>query len=911
MPNQSFARLPGRMSRKFSPQSPLRVVSSTVTAAFLLLSTAAGALGQAVDYNLWVPNRQVDAVVRAGNTIYIGGTFTRVSPPTGSGAPVDSATGTLPPSFPKVVGRVFAVTADGAGGWFIGGQFITVGGLPRINLAHIEADLSVSAWNPGANDQVLVLLRNGSTLYAGGRFTVIGGLTRNRIAAFNTTSGAVIPWNPNANDVVLALHLTGTTMYVGGSFTAIGGQARNRIAALNSGTGTATAWNPNADGPVRALITASTFPGYVLVGGGFLNIGGQARARLAEISSSTGIANSWNPSADSDVNTIAVSGSNLYAGGSFKQIGGQGRSGLAAVNLYSGAATSWGPTPLTPGVIYAVALAGPILYVGGDFREWGAIGNPLNFVAAVSLQTGGATAWDPQPSSAVRAIAVSPGMVYVGGEFSGIGGEARNHLAALDATTGALTGWNPAADGEVRALGVSGSALYVGGDFVYVSGRIQRCMAAFDLTTGAILPFRPLAYGWQDDPYASVRCLAVAGPVVYAGGHFVNIGGQPRQNLAALDATTGAAIEWYGGGNNTVSALALSGSTLYAGGGFVYPTVGLAAFDAVSGVTRPWNPNLNSAVTSLAVSNSTLYAGGGFTSIGGQPRAYLAAFDLATGMATAWNPSPNKSVQALWLGGSTLYVGGNFTSIGGQARNSLAALDVVSGAATSWNAAIDDYAYNSVLSLYVSGPTVYGGGSFGSMGGLPRSNLAAVTEGGPTPVQVSLLSARAMPDGVELAWLAPAGDVTSATVERRTAVSDWRTLGDVLVDGMGRLVFYDTQVVPGARYGYRLGVMEEGRRIYRGETWVDVPVTPVLSMAGPRPNPSHVDLRIAFSLPDASAARLELFDLSGRRITTRDVGPFGAGSHVVSLAAGLPPGHYVVRLSHESRALEARVVVLP
>ena len=42
--------------------------------------------------------------------------------------------------------------------------------------------------------------------------------------------------------------MSGSTVYAGGGFTSIGGQARNSIAALDATTGAATAWDPNASG---------------------------------------------------------------------------------------------------------------------------------------------------------------------------------------------------------------------------------------------------------------------------------------------------------------------------------------------------------------------------------------------------------------------------------------------------------------------------------------------------------------------------------------------------------------------------------------------------------------------------------------------------------------------------------------
>ena len=48
---------------------------------------------QTVDNNLWVTNGDVNAIVRSANTIYIGGHFTYVGPPTGYGAAIDINTG--------------------------------------------------------------------------------------------------------------------------------------------------------------------------------------------------------------------------------------------------------------------------------------------------------------------------------------------------------------------------------------------------------------------------------------------------------------------------------------------------------------------------------------------------------------------------------------------------------------------------------------------------------------------------------------------------------------------------------------------------------------------------------------------------------------------------------------------------
>jgi hypothetical protein len=86
-----------------------------------------------------------------------------------------------------------------------------------------------------------------------------------------------------------------------------------------------------------------------------------------------------------------------------------------------------------------------------------------------------------------------------------------------------------------------------------------------------------------------------------------------------------------------------------------------------------------------------------------------------------------------------------------------------------------------------------------------------------------------------------------------------------------------------------------------------------LALTGALPNPSRGDrITVAFSLTGSEPARLELFDLAGRRLTARAVGAFGTGSHRVALtpARRLAPGIYVLRLTQSGVTRAARVAVV-
>lgn len=197
---------------------------------------------------------------------------------------------------------------------------------------------------------------------------------------------------------------------------------------------------------------------------------------------------------------------------------------------------------------------------------------------------------------------------------------------------------------------------------------------------------------------------------------------------------------------------------------------------------------------------------------------------------------------------------------------------------------------------------------------VPQSALCSHDVGdASTPVLLSLVSAQADPDRVRLTWYAAAPAGLELTVYRRMeGEAFWSALGRVSPDGTGRIAYEDLQVASGVRYGYRLGLPSEGGEVFAGETWLDVPVTPRFAFAGVHPNPVSQEIAVEFSLPDASPARLEVFDLAGRRVLAREVGALGGGSHVLRLEEGrsLASGVYQLRLSRGTRTVTIRAVIV-
>ncbi|MCX7017203.1 MAG: hypothetical protein NTW86_32340 [Candidatus Sumerlaeota bacterium] len=456
----------------------------------------------------------VSALAVSGSTVYAGGRFTDIGgQPRNLIAALDATTGLATgwnpnASSTRVNPCVYALAVSGST-VYAGGQFTTIGGQSRKCIASLDSATGLAtAWDPsaGISSSVIVtdLAVSGSTVYAGGSFTSIGRVRRNRLAALDAATGQATDWNPNVTCVpdpatsVRSLAVSGSTLYAGGIFSAVGGQPRNCIAAVDLATGAATPWNPDANDAVYALAASGLT---IYAGGYFSTIGGQARNRIAALDAATTTALAWNPDANGVVEALAVAPSRVYAGGEFTSIGGQTRNRIAALDATTGATLPWDPD--SSGTVNVLSVSGSTVYAGGSFTSIG--GQTRNAIAALDAATGLATAWNPNatggaPSNYVFALALRGSTVYVGGEFSSIGAQPRNRIAALDAATGLATAWDPNAGSAVYALTASsGSAIHAGGAFQTICGQPHPYFAQFDLPASGAKYWRSFEGGRGPD----------------------------------------------------------------------------------------------------------------------------------------------------------------------------------------------------------------------------------------------------------------------------------------------------------------------------------------------------------------------------------------------------------------------------
>ncbi len=687
----------------------------------------------------WVANGDVNSVFRAGGRIYLGGNFDQVGPATGSGVPLDPTTGARAASFPKVNGPVFVTVPDGAGGWYIGGDFTRVGDRSRHNAARILADGTVGAWNPNVDQAVRAILLppvgSANVAWIGGDFTVVNNaptpMAARGLAATNLFSGEGvwgIPGSSAGSVWALALSADRSRLLAGGDFTFLGGASRSRLAAVNPSSGAVDpAFNPGADGAVRALVTAPD--GRIFAGGDFTRFAGRATPRLAALAGASGAADpTWQVTADGRVSALALSadGTRLYVGGDFASIGGAARRRLAA--LATGGAGTVDPAwdPGADVAIRAVALSpdGVRLYAGGgdDNDDPALTGAPRRLLAAIDAGTGAVDpGFDPRPGAAPMALATSATAVYAGGQFTSVNGLRRANLAALDAASGALdTGFVADTNGAVMVVTSDGVGLYAGGVFSTVNGVTRRRLARLDAATGAVVT------GWEATASAEVQSLTLAGDRLYVGGAFSTLGGLSRNHLARLSTATGAVDAWNPSVDSGIHRIRLSadGSLVYVAGDFsVVGSVArqrMAAIDATTGLATAWHPRVQVPLTSMALSGDgtlAFVATRGGNLIGNR----LQAWSTVTG-ALVWDRPGDGDFQAVDTSASFVYTGGHFTTVAGQERGHLAVFDQHTGAIQPWAPSISGV--HGVLDMQVTAGSILVAGEFHKVSGAVAQGFA-------------------------------------------------------------------------------------------------------------------------------------------------------------------------------------------
>ncbi|NOT35139.1 MAG: hypothetical protein HOP12_13405 [Candidatus Eisenbacteria bacterium] len=189
----------------------------------------------------------------------------------------------------------------------------------------------------------------------------------------------------------------------------------------------------------------------------------------------------------------------------------------------------------------------------------------------------------------------------------------------------------------------------------------------------------------------------------------------------------------------------------------------------------------------------------------------------------------------------------------------------------------------------------------------------------PTATLASVIELRASSEAAHLAWQLGGDHVGLARVERAIASrvdesrgeERWAPLATLIPDGQDRVTFVDLALESGRRYGYRLRVPANDDGEVVGETWLEVPAAAGLALRVAAPVPLSGRISFALELPRSGEARLELFDLAGRRLEQLRIEGREAGLLTVEMGGerGLRAGVHFARLTQGERQVTARFVV--
>lgn len=287
----------------------------------------------------------------------------------------------------------------------------------------------------------------------------------------------------------------------------------------------------------------------------------------------------------------------------------------------------------------------------------------------------------------VYCSAVLPdGKILIGGNFSfTASGKTWNRLVRLNAD-GTLdtsfvvpaTGTPPNPSLPVNAIAIQKDGrILIAGQFATVSGststRIARLNTDSSLDTTFVSP----------NPSAEVWSIALTDDekIVIAGA-FVNLGGT-KDYVALLDSSGAVETGFTANANAVVNSVAIqSDGQIILGGGFTtVNSIGRTRLAQVSGTDGSLGTFLAPSITagnvytSVIQADQKIIAGGSFTT----PYNRIARFNSGGTADSGFNPNVS-SASAVVYGLSlhqdgTLLTGGSFTTIGGQTRTNLALVD--------------------------------------------------------------------------------------------------------------------------------------------------------------------------------------------------------------------------------------------
>jgi uncharacterized repeat protein (TIGR01451 family) len=630
-----------------------------------------------------------------------------------------------------------------AGDLYVGGGFDRVAGIVANRTAYWDGQQwhAMGSGVSGLNAVVEDLdASTGGNVYVVGTFSSAGGQAADSIARWNTSSEAWFPLATSVNGSVDAVIVVptagGDTVYVGGAFTQIDGVSANRVAKWRNGVWTALGSGlAGGDAPrVHSLSFNPANVPQIVAGGRFATAGGASANNVALWSGSgwSSLGSGTSNGVDGVVKFLDFRGTNfVVVGGSFLNAGTINQARGSALwqggntwSLFTGKGTN--------GEVRGIIENATRTYVGGTFTN---VTQPnSNIVGAAYLAQWDGNIWETIPSSPNASVlrmeraGNGSSSFFLAGSFGTAGGMDVGFIALFTPSIGTglnvpqnvffpLGGGLEGSSAKVYAIQPHSDGIYVGGRFSIASDQFVNNIALFNRTsrTWSLVPGNAGTgkVGTNDDIYA----LALRGNELIMGGEFTEAGGVPAAGVASYNTQTDTWSALATTINGNVNAVAVNGTDIYIGG----------EFTEIDGVTvnhvARWNGSAwtalgtgtDGAVNAVLFKNGFLYVGGLFANAGGAPASNIARFNTTNSTWGALGVGADDEVLVLnELFFGTIGVGGKFNTAGGVTGTSGIATLNTSISNPVW-AALGTGTDGNVTSIKTRGNDIYIGGLFNRM----------------------------------------------------------------------------------------------------------------------------------------------------------------------------------------------------
>jgi len=705
-----------------------------------------------------------------------------------TGATIQAQNGAIDPSFVvgqvlsgAVRGKIYAIAPDSSGGVLIAGDFNSIGGTTRNNIAKLDGQGNLVAFGTtnGVNGPIRALLvQSDGKILIGGEFTAVDGQGRNRIARLNSNGSLDTTFSPGTgvNGTVFAIasaanQFSGSTeIIIGGDFTSYNGVNRGRVAQLNS-SGTLNSASFNSSGANGTVYTILNYSDYIYLGGAFTSFNEITKNRLVRFrnyGSSLNLDTSFNAGTGpngpvfciSAIPSLFNSTLSILVGGAFTEFDGYIRGNIAAISVSSFSYPSGSLDLLfdvwADGQVTSIANANSQLYysssvtmyIAGDFQIVNGVQRKRlaqivlsassSYSMTTNLQGNVLAGFNPEPGVDAKIATVSPqsdSRIYVGGEFSSIRGVNCEPIARLMGNYGTNL---PTPPNEVAAKAVGSRDVIVtfSGATNANSYLIERSPDSNSWTQFAASSSPFIDKNLNSNQTYSYRIRAI------------NYNGQSIYSPVASCTTD--AVQWAGPG----AALQEASTNLIVNGSIkefiLQPDdkiVIVGSFSQVNGLSRKYVARLNPNLTT----DSSFNVGTGFNSsvkcVGLQPDGklvlsgyfsrynetavrYIVRLNQDGSLDTTFDPGlgPDSPAETIAVqSDGKILIGGSFNTFDGLSQERVARLNAGGSLDYLFRTTPNSTIYKILL---LNNGKIFLGGSFSSVNGKSKSGIALINPNG-------------------------------------------------------------------------------------------------------------------------------------------------------------------------------------